>query len=237
MLKINTTRLWYELFPGAHAGVLLIANVDNTQRTTPLDEHKRALEVRLRKRYRDWTRTDLLELEVLKAYRSYYRQFDKTYHVQLQLESVVHKGKSLASVSPLADANFAAELETLVLTAGHDADLLRPPLTLDATRDGEPFRQLSGSQASLKAGDMMMSDGEGVVCTVLYNQDRRTPIFPVTRRALYVDYAPPGVPVKIVERQLDLILENNNLFAPKAEPEQRGVYAAGGSPRQEDTHA
>lgn len=229
MLEINTTRDWHELFPGAHVGVLLIANVDNSRRATPLDERKRALEAHLRETFADQTRADLLELEVLKAYRAFYKGFGKTYHVQLQLESVVHKGKSLPSVSPLVDANFSAELETLVLTAGHDADLLRPPLTLDATRGGEPFRQLSGLQASLKPNDMMMSDREGVICTMLYGQDRRTPLSPATRRALYVAYAPPGVPVKMVEQQLDLILENIRLFAPKAEPDQLEVYAADGS--------
>lgn len=65
-----------------------------------------------------------LELEVLKAYRAFYKAFGQTYHVQLQLESVVHKGKSLPSVSLLVDANFMAELKTLVLTTGHDADRL-----------------------------------------------------------------------------------------------------------------
>lgn len=237
MLEITPTRRWHERFPGAYVGALLLANVDNSRRTTPLDERKRALEACLRERYRDRTRADLLELAVLNAYRAFYKRFDKTYHVQLQLESVVHKGKSLPSVSPLVDANFAAELETLVLTAGHDADLLRPPLTLDATRGGESFRQLGGSQASLKAGDMMMSDGEGVVCTVLYGQDRRTPISPATRRALYVAYAPPGVPGAAVVRQLDLIVEHVRLFSPEAELEQREVYAADGSPPEGDARA
>jgi hypothetical protein len=32
--------------------------------------------------------------------------------------------------TPLVDANFAAELETLVLTAGHDTDLLAARLML-----------------------------------------------------------------------------------------------------------
>lgn len=231
-MQIEVTNRWHETFPGAHVGVLLVANIDNTKRTT-------RLEARLRETFAGSSRAELLELDVLKAYRSYYKRFDQTYHVQLQLEYVVHKGKSLPSVSPLVDANFAAELETLVLTAGHDADLLEPPLTLDGTRGGEAFTQMSGAEKSLKPNDMMMSDRRGVVCTVLYGQDRRTPISPATRRALYVAYAPAGVPVGAVAQQLNAIHDNVGLFAPEAEVELRDLYAAGSASRLpvEGTHA
>lgn len=152
--------------------------------------------------------------------------------MQLQLESVAYKGKPLPTVSPLVDANFVAELQTLVLTAGHDANRLEEPLTVDAAQGGETFVQMSGAKKTLKPGDMMMADAEGVVCTVLYGQDDRTPILPETRRALYVAYAPAGVPLGAVEEQLNTIRDNIRLFAPEAEVKQLSVYTAGGANRQ-----
>ena len=226
---IQVTGRWHTTFPGAHVGVLLVGKVDNTKRQTSLDEHKRKVEARLREKYAGFSRAELLELEVLNAYRDYYRRFGNTYHVQLQLESIVHKGKPLPNVNPLVDANFAAELETFVLTAGHDADLLDLPLTLDATRGGETFTGMNGSVKTLKPGDMMMTDAGGVICTVITGQDARTPISPATRRTLYVAYAPAGVPVETVKRQLESILENVLLFAPDAETELLTIYAASGS--------
>ncbi len=225
MLEIRVTDRWRETFPGGHVGVLLIGNVDNTGRSAALDQRKRELEGRLREQFGNRSRAELQELEVLRAYRDYYKQFDQTYHVQLQLESVAHKGKALPNVSPLVDASFAAELDTLVLTASHDADSLEGPLTLDATRGGEAFTQMNGSARTLKPGDMMMADAGGVVCTILYGQDRRTPVSPQTRRALYVAYAPPGVPEEAVRRQLEAIRENVLLFAPGAVTEGRQMYA------------
>lgn len=74
---------------------------------------------------------------------------------------------------------------------------------------------------------MMMSDGKGVICTIIYGQDRRTPITTKTRRALYVAYAPQGVPEAAAGRQLDLIRENVQLFSPEAEVEMIEIYAAG----------
>ena len=47
--------------------------------------------------------------------------------MQLQLESIVLKAKSLPDVSPAVDANFMAEVETLILTAGHDVEMLAEP--------------------------------------------------------------------------------------------------------------
>ena len=225
MLQINVTERWRETFPGGHVGVLLIGNVDNTKRETPLDERKREVEARLRERYEGFSRSDFLELEVLKAYRDFYKRFGNTYHVQGQLESVVG-GKALPNVNPLVDANFTAELEMLVLTAGHDAALLKGPLTVDATKGDETFVQMNGKERNLKPDDMMMRDAEGIVCTILYGQDRRTPISPDTERALYVAYAPAGVSTEAVQQQLDAIRENVDLFAPDAEVERVEIFEA-----------
>ena len=208
-------------------GVVLLGNVDNTKRETPVDQKKQEVEATLREKYSKFSRADLLELEVLKAYRNYYRHFNKTYHVQLQLESVVHKGKPLPNVSPLVDANFTAELNTLILTAGHDADLLRNFVRIDVTQAGDQFTQMNGVLKSLKPGDMMMSDADGIGCTIIYGQDQRTPISPKTRRAFYVAYAPPGVSAIAVSEQLDSIRDNVLLFAPEAETELFQIYTAG----------
>ena len=228
-MQIDFTDRWHSTFPGGHVGVLLIRNVDNTKRATPLDEKKQQVETHLRETFADFSRADFLENEVLKAYSTYYKQFGNTYHVQGQLESIVQKGKSLPDVSPLVDANFIAELETLVLTAGHDADLLESPLAIDASRGGETFTQMSGKKRKLKPDDMMMVDALGIICTILYGQDRRTPISPQTRRALYVAYAPAGVPEGAVRRQLESIRDNILLFAPEAEVERLEVVAAKGT--------
>ena len=206
--------------------MLLVGNIDNSGRDDPLKEQKRSLEVGLRERFKEFSRAELLGLEVLKAYQNYYKKFDQTYHFQLQLESVVHKAKQLPTVSPLVDANFIAELETLVLTAGHDADLLAAPVSIDATLGGEALIQMNGSRKLLKPKDMMMSDGQGVVCTILYGQDKRTAISALTRRALYVAYAPSGVPVQTVQWQLDSILEHILVFSPRAEVEQSTIYTS-----------
>ncbi|MEM7734857.1 MAG: phenylalanine--tRNA ligase beta subunit-related protein [Deinococcota bacterium] len=229
-MKIKATSEWHTRFPGGHVGVLLVSGVDNRKRTTPLDGHKRELEARLRKQFAGFSRADFLQLEVLAAYRDYYKTFGNTYHVQLHLESITTKNKSLPTVSPLVDANFAAELETLVLTAGHDADLLQEPIHIDASRGDETFIQMNGKTKTLKADDMMMRDAQGVVCSIIYGQDARTPISETTTRALYVAYGPAGVPKDAVRQQLEAITHNIQLVKEDIHVELLEVIAAN------DTH-
>jgi DNA/RNA-binding domain of Phe-tRNA-synthetase-like protein len=217
---------WFKTYPGAHIGLLLIGNVDNAKQTAALDEHKRQVEAAQRKRFADFSRQDLLALDVLKAYRSYYKKFNKTYHVLLQLESIVHKGKKLPNVNPLVDANFAAEIETLLLTAGHDADTLQWPVAIGVSQGTESFVPMNGSQRTLKAGDMIMKDRTGVVCTVIYGQDNTSPISRQTRRVLYVTYVPAGVKRATVENHLETITTNVLRFEPQAKVEYREIHSA-----------
>ena len=125
---------WKTAYPDAHAGVLVMRDVSNPSSHAELDQRKAALEQELRARYANQDRAALTQLPVLQAYAAYYRRFKKSYHVQLQLESIVFKGKSILGVAALVEAMFMAEVKNLLLTAGHDLDALQLPLTLDVAQ-------------------------------------------------------------------------------------------------------
>lgn len=232
MLSISATEAWHASHPGASIGVLELSGLENDGACPQLEERKRAAEGDLRGRYQDFSRQDLLRLPVLSAYSEYYRRFKKTYHVQLQVESIVLKGKSLPHVSPAVDANFMAEMETLVLTAGHDVGKLHGSVVMDTSREGDHIVQMGGTFKDLRPGDMIMRDGQGICCSIIYGQDDRSPISPQSSHVLYVAYAPAGVPAKQVNLQLRSILENIRLCSPTTVVEQhRLISSTGGCPR------
>jgi DNA/RNA-binding domain of Phe-tRNA-synthetase-like protein len=220
MLSISGSEAWRSAHPGAIIGLLELSEVVNTLPSPALDQAKRETETRLRERYAGFTRPDFLGLPVMAAYERYYRRFDKTYHVLLQLESIVLKGKSLPAVMPLVDANFTAEVETLVLTAGHDVPRLEGEILMDVSRPGERMLQMNGTDKAILAGDMVMRDAGGICCSILYGQDNRSPISAATSSVLYVAYAPAGVGGEAVRMQLQQIEVNVRLFAPLAKVEQ-----------------
>ena len=172
---------WKTAYPDAHVGVLVMRDVINPPSHAELEQRKVALEQDLRSRYADHDRAALTQLPVLQAYAAYYRRFKKTYHVQLQLESIVFKGRSIPSVAALVEAMFMAEIKNLLLTAGHDLDALQLPLTLDVARGDERYTLLRGQEQELKAGDMFIRDGTGVISSILYGPDQRTAINAQTR--------------------------------------------------------
>jgi DNA/RNA-binding domain of Phe-tRNA-synthetase-like protein len=220
VLSISATEEWSATHPGAGIGVLELTGVENEHSCAALDARKRAVEAGLRTRYAGFGRQDLLALPVMAAYSKYYRRFEKTYHVQLQLESIVLKGKDLPDVSPSVDAGFMAELETLVLTAAHDAAKLRGPILMDVSREGEHIVQMNGVSKALRPGDMIMRDAEGVCCSIIYGQDDRSPVSRRSSHVLYVAYAPAGVPMPQVELQLRSIVKNVRLCSPALAVEQ-----------------
>jgi DNA/RNA-binding domain of Phe-tRNA-synthetase-like protein len=104
--------------------------------------------------------------------------------------------------------------------------MLREPVFIDVSREGDQITQMNGTSKAIRAGDMVMKDANGIGCSILYGQDNRSPISPGTTHVLYVSYAPIGVPAEGVETQLQKIEENIRLFSPKAIVEQHRLISA-----------
>jgi DNA/RNA-binding domain of Phe-tRNA-synthetase-like protein len=208
-----------QLYPGAAAGFLVMGGVVNPATHPALDQLRTQTQQELRERYAGKDRSALLSLPHVQANAAYYRRFDKTYHVILQLESVALKAKPIPRVSTLIEAMFIAELKNQLLTAGHDLAAVRPPVTVGVALGSERYTTLNGRDQVLKAGDMFMADCEGVISNVLYGPDRRTRITPETSAVLFAVYAPAGVGETAVREHLEDIRAGVLLIAPEARTE------------------
>jgi DNA/RNA-binding domain of Phe-tRNA-synthetase-like protein len=192
-----------------------------------LEKRKASLEAELRTRYAGQDRAALLRNPNLQAYDSYYKQFKKTYHVQLQLESILFKGRSIPSVAALVEAMFMAEINGLLLTAGHDLDTVHLPLTLDVASGAESYTLLRGEAQAPKARDMLIRDGEGIISSIVYGPDQRTQITAGTSNAVFTVYAPGGIRPEDVERHLEEIRDNILVISSGARVDILQVFGAG----------
>jgi DNA/RNA-binding domain of Phe-tRNA-synthetase-like protein len=208
------------------AGALVMSGVRNPETSAELEQRKRGLEKRLRELTERPESKSRDEEPVLRAYVDYYRAHGKTYHVKAQWESVAVKGKPIPRRAALVEAMFMAELENLVLTAGHDVSMLVPPVRVDVTGDGDRYVLMNGGERELGAGDMMMADGEGIISSVLYGPDQRTRITPETDEVLFAVYAPVGVGEAAVRDHLDDIRANVMLVSPDAATELIATLSA-----------
>ena len=207
-------------------GVLTMRKITQQGKSTSLDDKRVAMESQLRERYQGMSRPDFLQVPQIAAYSTYYKRFKKTYHLLLQLETVAQKNKPIPSGVPLVQAMFMAELNDLLLTAGHDLDQIQGSIRLDSANGEEVYTQLSGKKVTCKSGDMAMSHRNSVFCSVIYGQDETTRITQTTRNVLYVVYVPNGISSKMIETHLLELEENVRLITPSAETEFRHIYFA-----------
>ncbi|GAF77657.1 unnamed protein product [marine sediment metagenome] len=213
-----------KVYPEALLGILAIRNVCNPNQHEELDRCKLELENNLREKYAGLDKAYLKNMEPIKTYSDYYKRFKRTYHVLLQLESIVFKNKSIPKVASLVEAMFMAEIKNLLLTAGHDLDAIDLPIKLGVSSGGEKYIQISGQEKGLIHNDMMVSDLQGITSSIIYGPDKRTQIKPDTRNVLFVVYAPPGIEKSKVFQHLQDIQKYVHIITPKSEVELLKVY-------------
>jgi len=224
MMNVIVSERWKAEHPLGGVGVLAIDGVVNPITTPELAARKRAIESELRGALQQGGKEAIRSLPRMQAYAAFYKKYGQTYHVQRQIESVVLQGRTLPTVSSLVDNMFMYELKNGLLTAGHNLNAVEQPLTIDAAQGTESFTTLSGKVQQLKAGDMYMADSTGIISSVLFGPDARTPITPETTAALFVVYAPDGISREWVLSHLAEIENGVNAFAPNAKSVMREVF-------------
>ena len=200
--------------------------VVNPQHHSLLDKRKQQLESKLRAQFMGYDRPSLKALPVLASYSEYYKRFNKTYHVQHQLESLVFKNKGIPQVAALVEAMFMAELKNLLLTAGHDLDMVEPPVRIIVAEGTESYIRIGGEEQLAKAHDMMIADTKGIISSIIYGPDQRTRIRPETVHAMFTVYATPGIKEEMVYRHMEDIRANVILIAPDASVETLQVFGS-----------
>jgi len=226
-MQLVATDRWKQAWPGALVGVIGLRHVVNPERDAALQAYGAEIESRLRARFSGADRSALAATPALRAYADYYRRFDKTYHVRLQLESVAFKGKPITGSSALVLAMFVAELKNMLLTAVHDLGAVRGGLTVDAATGTESYQRLNGEEQVLKPGDMFIRDEDGILSSIVYGPDWRTRITPPTNSVIFTVYAPAGISRVELEAHLADLESTVRLFSPDAVVDTREVLSAG----------
>ncbi len=201
-----------ENYPGTHLGILIVKGISQKSECKKEDEVIFLME--LRKKYEGITRKELKAQNPVDAYAAYYKRFGQSYHLLSQLESMLKGEKTCASKSPLLQSMFFNELESMLLTAGHDLNKLKLPLHLNLAAGTECYQSISGRELTAAAGDMIMSDSTRVFSSILKGPDYDTRLTPDTRDVLFTIYAPPGIDAFKVKTALVRLEERIRAFAP-----------------------
>jgi DNA/RNA-binding domain of Phe-tRNA-synthetase-like protein len=202
-MQIELTSDFSNTFPEGAFGALIARNCPNRPRAEALGPVQRAVEGRLRERFPGNT---VDSDPVARAYAGYFRRYGARYPVVHQARTVIG-GRAIESPSALVAAMFTAEVDSLVLTSGHDLEALAGPLRVDVARAGDVYTKLSGKEQALKPGDMIVRDSVGIIACVLYGPDLRTRLQAETRAALFGAWCPLGLEAGVVEAHLGTLAD------------------------------
>ena len=177
----------------------------------------------MRQRFEGLDRKALKALKPMDAYTAYYKRFGQNYPLIQQLESTLRGDKQLEADSPFIRAMFLAEMNSMLLTAGHDIEKLRLPVSLRIANGDEAYISISGRETIAVKGDAYICDREGVLSSILRGPDERTRITAETTDALFTAYAPTGVEANAVLTMLDELERLIRLFAPESVTQYKGI--------------
>ncbi len=209
---------------GSAVGLLIMRDVANLPSHEKLELAKHELTSSIREKFSQATRGDIKSMHPLCVYAEYYKRFGYSYHVLLQLESVVFRGKTISSISALVTAMFMAELKNTLLTAGHDIEKTDAPLYLKISLGNENYTGLNGKELTTIPGDMMITDSKGVISSILRGPDQRTSIDLKTNQVVFTVYALAGIDDNLIVQHLNDIESYIQVFSDTANTNLKKVY-------------
>lgn len=207
---------WRGAKTGVSCGMLALDGVRNPERDSAIDAEATRLERQLREQFGELERPALRTIEPLAAYTAYYKRFGQQYHVAMQIESIARKGKLIPRVAALVEATFIAELESMILTGGHDLNQVSGDILLDVSDGSVVFNNPRGEPKTVKAGDSYTRDDAGVLSAIIAGGSDRGRIGSDTTAVVVIAYAPAGVPVGKLDAHLAGVERYVRLIAPDA---------------------
>ena len=176
------------LYPTTHMGLLAMQNIPAS---TPYPQAGvEEAEQAIRTRYGGFNRPGLKALYPIAAYAAYYKRFGCSYHVLAQLESMLQGKNRPFPPSGILRAMFLTELETMLLTAGHDLRSIQLPLQLKAAAGHETYVSISGKTVTATTNDLMVCDARGVLSSVMRGPDRDSRITDATTAVVFSNLRP-----------------------------------------------
>lgn len=189
MSQFIADQSFWEVFPDAKLGVLLLKNYDGLGESS--SEIKALLEEshKLAKVYID--EENFSDSEVVQTYRKAYQKFKTKKGVRSSIEALlkrVSNGQMIPSIDPLVDIYNAASLRFGLPVGAEDIDRFVGDLRLTITDGGDEFYLIGDEKNNpTLPNELCYKDEAGAVCRCLNWRDgERTMIQPHTTNAFVV---------------------------------------------------
>lgn len=205
---------FFEIFPNAKLGVVVIKNMDNTKNS---DEIVTLLENANEEAKKYLVNEQLSENEVIKVYREAYTKFKTKKGARSSIEALlkrVKQGKPVGNINPLVDIYNSASLKFGLPCGAEDIDTFKGDLELTITSGGDDFYPLGDDKNEPTLdGELCYKDELGAVCRCFNWRDGiRTMITENTKNAFIIMELIDENRENVLNEALDYIVENSKKY-------------------------
>jgi DNA/RNA-binding domain of Phe-tRNA-synthetase-like protein len=116
------------------------------------------------------------------------------------------------------DTHIIAEMYHGILMAIQDLDRFQGEWELDLAHDGETFQGVSGNTIHCKEDEIVLRDGEGIVCSLFQGPDFKTRVEPASKNITVYIFTAPWIQEEQASNGLQLALEILEKFGHGADP-------------------
>jgi DNA/RNA-binding domain of Phe-tRNA-synthetase-like protein len=184
--KFIVENAFWELFPEAKIGVVVVYDIDNT--VEDVKKYEGILREAEKQAMNHLKEAVLSENEVIKVWRDAFQKFKTKKGVRSSIEALlkrVHKGNQIGNINPLVDLYNSVSLKHALPCGGEDKDNFAGNIKLTKAQGDEPFVTLgTDKNESPYKGEIVYKDDEGAICRCWnWRESARTCITDKTKNA------------------------------------------------------
>ncbi len=210
-VSLQITDAYRQRFPALAFGVGTIQSCTYFEKGESFKLYKRELLRKMRRR------ANLAQLEErINLYDQFFKEWGYPCPLPGHFKRAV--GMGFPIVNLYIDAHIIAEMYHGILMAIQDLDRFQGEWRLDLAREGETFQAVSGKMIRCKEDEIVLRDGEGMVCSLFQGPDFKTRVEPASKNIVVYVFMAPGIQEEHVSDGLRIALEILEKFGGGKDP-------------------
>jgi len=210
-VSFHITDAYRQRFPNLAFGIGTIQSCIHFEKNESFKLYKRELLRKMRRR------ANLAQLEErINLYDQFFKEWGYSCPLPNHLKRTVEMGFPIVNL--YIDTHIIAEMCHGILMAIQDLDRFQGQWKLDLAQEGETFQGVSGRMIQCKDDEIVLRDGEGMVCSLFQGPDFKTRVEPTSKTIVVYIFTAPGILEEQVSNGLQLALELLEKFGQGKEP-------------------
>jgi hypothetical protein len=210
-VPLTITGAYRHRFPDLAFGIGTIQSCAYFEKNESFKLYKRDLLRKMRRR------ANLAQIEEgINLYDRFFKEWGYSCPLPGHFKRTIEMGFPIVNL--YIDSHIIAEMCDGVLMAIQDLERFQGEWKLDLAQEGETFQGVSGNTIRCKEDEIVLRDGEGMVCSLFQGPDFKTRVVPTSENITVYVFTVPGIQEEQVSNGLQLALEILENFGHGRDP-------------------